>query len=112
MPLTVVSTPAVSSERATKKMFAEFDRVIGLQRLAALHLNDSKAAAGSRVDRHEHTGKGKIGLDATGKIPPETRRDWGRPIRMSEAVVAEVTRKWADYGLSGSGRPIWKSEPR
>ena len=32
--------------------------------LAALHLNDSKTARGSRVDRHEHIGKGKIGLDA------------------------------------------------
>ncbi|MFL6530151.1 MAG: deoxyribonuclease IV [Chthoniobacterales bacterium] len=54
----------IGSERATKKMFAEFDRIIGLGRLAALHLNDSKTARGSRVDRHEHIGKGKIGLDA------------------------------------------------
>ena len=38
--------------------------MIGLNRLAALHLNDSKTALGSRVDRHEHIGKGKIGLDA------------------------------------------------
>ena len=48
----------------TRKMFRQFDRVIGLERLAALHLNDSKAARGSRVDRHEHIGKGKIGLEA------------------------------------------------
>ena len=54
----------LSSEPATKKMFAHFDRTIGLGRLAALHLNDSKTARGSRVDRHEHIGKGKIGLDA------------------------------------------------
>src|SRR5437763_2704722 len=51
---------------------------------------------------------GKIGLDATGKLPPETRRAWGRPIRMSEVVVEEVTRKWASLGLPGSGKPIWK----
>src|SRR5207237_2481262 len=50
-------------EAAIKKTFREFDRVIGLDRLAALHLNDSKTARGSRVDRHEHIGKGKIGLD-------------------------------------------------
>src|SRR4029077_1786873 len=37
---------------------------------------------------------GKMGLDATNKLPPETHRDWGRPIRMSEEIVAEVTRKW------------------
>jgi 4-hydroxy-3-polyprenylbenzoate decarboxylase len=51
---------------------------------------------------------GKIGLDATGKLPPETRREWGRPIRMAEAIVAEVTSKWTSYGLPGSGKPIWK----
>ncbi len=32
----------------------------------------------------------------------------GPPIRMAEAVVAEVTSKWASYGLPGSGKPIWK----
>ncbi|HWB48291.1 MAG TPA: UbiD family decarboxylase [Stellaceae bacterium] len=51
---------------------------------------------------------GKIGLDATTKLPPETRRDWGRPIRMADDVIAAVTRKWTSYGLPGSGRPIWK----
>jgi len=51
---------------------------------------------------------GKIGLDATNKMPPETRRPWGRPIRMADEVIAEVTKKWADYGLPGSGKPIWK----
>ncbi len=51
---------------------------------------------------------GKLGLDATDKMPPETHRDWGRKIRMSDAVVEEVTQKWASYGLPGSGRPIWK----
>lgn len=52
------------TDAATRKTFAEFDRTIGLKRLAALHLNDSKTARGSRVDRHEHIGKGKIGLPA------------------------------------------------
>jgi len=50
----------------------------------------------------------KIGLDATDKWPPETQRDWGRQIRMSNAVVDKVTRMWADLGLPGSGQPIWK----
>ncbi len=54
----------LGTERGTKKTFAEFDRIVGLERLAALHLNDSKTARGSRVDRHEHIGKGRIGLDA------------------------------------------------
>ena len=54
----------IGSETAVKKTFREFDRVIGFDQLAALHVNDSKTARGSRVDRHEQIGKGKIGLDA------------------------------------------------
>ncbi|MTJ82638.1 MAG: UbiD family decarboxylase [Telmatospirillum sp.] len=51
---------------------------------------------------------GKLGLDATNKMPPETHRDWGTKIRMDPSVVEDVTRKWERYGLPGSGRPIWK----
>ena len=51
---------------------------------------------------------GKIGLDATNKWPPETRREWGRKIRMADDVVEQVTRRWSEYGLPGSGKPIWK----
>ncbi len=42
--------------------FSRFDQIIGLDRLRFFHLNDSKRALGSRVDRHEHIGKGEIGL--------------------------------------------------
>jgi 4-hydroxy-3-polyprenylbenzoate decarboxylase len=41
----------------------------------------------------------KIGLDATDKWPPETHRDWGRPIAMDPAVVEAVTQKWPKLGL-------------
>lgn len=41
----------------------EFDRVIGLDRLKAVHLNDSMNVCGARKDRHEKLGKGKIGLE-------------------------------------------------
>src|SRR5207253_11452541 len=54
----------MTSESGTKKTFREFDRVIGLGKLAAIHVNDSKTPRGSRVDRHQHIGKGKIGLTA------------------------------------------------
>ena len=63
----------LETEAATQKMFAKFDRTIGLDRLAALHLNDSKTARGSRVDRHEHIGKGRIGLNAFSFIMREKR---------------------------------------
>jgi deoxyribonuclease-4 len=54
----------IGSESLVRKTFREFDRLIGLDRLVAIHLNDSKTACGSQVDRHEHIGKGKIGLPA------------------------------------------------
>ena len=50
----------------------------------------------------------KIGLDATTKVYPKTKREWGRPIRMTEDIVKLVTEKWSSYGLPGSGKPIWK----
>ena len=48
------------------KMMAEFDSIIGLDRLAAFHLNDSVRELGSRVDRHEAIGFGKIGREPFG----------------------------------------------
>lgn len=50
----------------------------------------------------------KIGLDATNKWPPETRREWGKEIRMSDAVVEKVDRMWQALGLPGSGKKIWR----
>jgi len=54
----------ISNESAIRKTFREFDHIIGRDRLVALHVNDSKTPRGSRVDRHEHIGRGKIGLEA------------------------------------------------
>jgi deoxyribonuclease-4 len=54
----------ITSEASIRKTFRDFGRVVGLHRLVAIHLNDSKTAWGSRVDRHEHIGKGKIGSSA------------------------------------------------
>ena len=45
-------------------VLAEFDRIVGLDRLKAIHLNDSMNVLGAHKDRHEKIGKGKIGLDA------------------------------------------------
>lgn len=46
----------------------EFDKIIGLEKLKAIHLNDSKNDLASHKDRHEKIGEGKIGLDAISKI--------------------------------------------
>jgi 4-hydroxy-3-polyprenylbenzoate decarboxylase len=50
----------------------------------------------------------KIGLDATDKFPGETNREWGRQIRMDQAVVDKVDAMWSELGLPGSGKSIWK----
>ncbi|HEY6984051.1 UbiD family decarboxylase [Reyranella sp.] len=50
----------------------------------------------------------KIGLDATDKLPGETSRDWGRQIRMDQAVIDRVDAMWSELGLPGSGRKIWR----
>ena len=46
----------------------EFDSVIGLNRLRAVHFNDSKNSCGARKDRHEKLGQGQIGMDAMKRI--------------------------------------------
>jgi deoxyribonuclease-4 len=52
----------IRTAAAFEKTMDEFDRVVGLQYLAALHLNDSKKDFNSRVDRHESIGKGELSL--------------------------------------------------
>ena len=50
----------------------------------------------------------KIGLDATDKWPPETKREWGRKLAMDPDVVQRVTDIWPSLGLPGGGKPIWR----
>jgi len=47
-----------------EQTMGRFDRLIGLERIKAIHLNDSRAPRGSRIDRHEHIGHGRLGLSA------------------------------------------------
>ncbi len=54
----------ISSVDAYKTVISKFDTILGLQNLHVIHLNDSKKELGSRVDRHEHIGKGRLGLEA------------------------------------------------
>lgn len=52
-----------ATEEGYRDTMAQFDRIIGIERLHCFHLNDSKKGLGSRVDRHEHIGKGELGLN-------------------------------------------------
>jgi deoxyribonuclease-4 len=54
----------LSTEKGYASVMDEFDRTVGLKRLCAVHVNDSKSGLNSRVDRHENIGKGKIGKTA------------------------------------------------
>ena len=56
------------TEQGLESALHVIDRTVGLDRVAVVHVNDSKAPHASRVDRHEHIGKGKIGLEAFGRI--------------------------------------------
>lgn len=52
----------VSTPEGVKKTVEEADRILDLQNVHVIHCNDSKAPRGSHIDRHEHIGKGYIGL--------------------------------------------------
>ncbi len=57
------------------RTFEEFNRLIGFDRLKAVHANDSKKGLGSKVDRHEHIGKGEIGAKAFELLVNDPRFD-------------------------------------
>jgi deoxyribonuclease-4 len=54
----------IRTKETYEATFAEFDRLIGIPTLKAIHCNDSKHPLGSKKDRHEHIGEGHIGLEA------------------------------------------------
>jgi deoxyribonuclease IV len=62
---------------------AVLDKTVGLNRVGVIHMNDSKTALGSRVDRHEHIGKGKVGLNAFRAI-------LNHPMLAGKAFIAET----------------------
>ncbi|MCL2305611.1 MAG: deoxyribonuclease IV [Planctomycetaceae bacterium] len=53
----------ITDQKSYEKTFDLFDRIVGLDRLKAFHLNDSVKELGSRVDRHAHLGHGTLGLE-------------------------------------------------
>lgn len=54
----------ISTREGYEKTMDDFDRTVGLEKLQAFHVNDSKKGLGCRVDRHENIAKGAIGLEA------------------------------------------------
>ena len=72
------------------RVLAEFDELLGMDRLRCLHLNDSKVGFASNRDRHENLGDGEIGEEGL-------RRFLGHPDLQSLPVILEVP------GMDGSG---------
>ena len=84
--------------RATMR---EFDRTVGLGKLMAIHLNDSLKDFGSRVDRHAHIGKGKIGVEAFRAIMNDSR--------LSRVPMVLETPKGPDYAEDRTNLALLRS---
>jgi deoxyribonuclease-4 len=73
----------IRTEAGLEKALADIDAAVGLDRVRLIHVNDSKTPLGSRVDRHEHIGKGKIGLAGFARI-------LNHPLLAGRAFIAET----------------------
>jgi deoxyribonuclease IV len=76
------------TDDAYEQTFAELDKYIGIKKIVAFHLNDSLKPFNSHVDRHEHIGKGFLGLDAFRRVLNDKR--WvGLPMCLETAPGPE-----------------------
>lgn len=98
-----------SSPESYTAMWDHFDRTIGLANLKVIHLNDSKKECGSRVDRHEDIGQGKIGLEAFKLLmndkqlfaipkiletPRDTLEDYAKNMQVLKDLLSEQNREF------------------
>lgn len=83
----------IRTEEAWNATLSEFDRIVGLDRLYAFHLNDSMKDLGSRVDRHQPLGEGRIGLNCFKFLMQDPR-----------------TRAIPKYLETPGGPPLWEKE--
>lgn len=65
----------IRTREAYDATWSEFDRIVGFQYLMGMHINDSKPDLGSRVDRHDSIGQGKLGVEPFGFIMNDPRMD-------------------------------------
>ncbi|MHB1688967.1 MAG: deoxyribonuclease IV [Ignavibacteriaceae bacterium] len=63
----------IKNKNTFEQVIKDFDSIVGLDRLKCIHMNDSKKDLGSRVDRHEHIGKGFIGKEGFRNIMNDKR---------------------------------------
>jgi deoxyribonuclease-4 len=97
-----------STPKGYEEMWKHFDKTIGLNNLKAIHLNDSKKESGSRVDRHEEIGEGKIGMKAFELLmndenlfdvpkvletPKDDLKDYAKNMKALEALLSKKNRE-------------------
>jgi deoxyribonuclease IV len=80
----------ITTEQGLGRTLEAAERTLGLDRVYVLHVNDSKTPLGSRVDRHEHIGRGKIGLEALGRILNHPRLGPGLQGLAGRAFILET----------------------
>src|ERR1700730_10104243 len=80
----------ITTEEGLGRTIEAVERTVGLHRGYVLHVNDSKTPLGSRVDRHEHIGRGKIGLAALGRILNHSRLGPGLDGLPGRAFILET----------------------
>lgn len=90
----------ICTEEGYARTFGDFDRLVGLDRVKVFHLNDSKKPCGSRVDRHEHIGKGCLGLEPFRRLLRDPRFA-GLP------MLLETPKHAAREGAAGIAADPW-----
>jgi deoxyribonuclease-4 len=88
----------IRTKEGYERTITEFDEQIGIDRLAAFHLNDSKKEFHSRVDRHEHIGKGHIGVEAF-RLLMNDQRFWGLPMCLETPKGLDLKEDKESLGL-------------
>jgi deoxyribonuclease-4 len=79
---------------AFEATISSFDRIVGWQRIKALHVNDSKKGCGSRVDRHEQIGEGQLGIEPFWRLMNDARFD---------RLVGSLETEYSDDGFENEG---------
>ena len=89
----------ITTATGTRNVLDELDRVVGLQHVKAWHLNDSRKPLGSRVDRHEHIGRGCVGVEAFAVICQDQRFNGIPKILETPKDPAPDGRDWDEVNL-------------
>jgi deoxyribonuclease-4 len=94
----------IRTQDAVEHLLKDFEGTIGIERLKVIHVNDSKGALNSHLDRHEHIGRGQIGLNGFKALmsfkqvrklpliietPYESEKDYMRDIEILWSIAKE-----------------------